>query len=515
MKMPLTRAQRAALERAEAEALARAAAMPQAPQAPVQQPMFFSAPGVPPPNDNFNFDFLMMADKRATLSGFNHFSNLGEYQHEIKIIGQPSENGFIRKLKYQAGYDAVLKSSQQDDTDSLVYEYLVGQCINYFSQFYPCFSYTYAACQYKNETMWGIMRNAPKGTSLRESLANFVDLLDTTNIDALINNGCTNNKLTCLLTQFIPVVGDLIDNVKSFAPLTDPTFDQRIVAANRKELFDECIRLNLSVTHKTRKDDLIEKLTNYYSVYVFPATHATNLNIYTLFFHMTYVILNSFRHMLTHYDLHTGNVMVVNVPEGKVVTIFYYSGGKQIMSYNTGILPVIIDYGRCFVNCAATSSFEVLKKVCNQDGSNPKKKGPCVDSCGNNRGYGFSSPYNSSTGRFDETDEGSYYINYTKKNNSHDLRFLKHFSSQINFSQVAHHPLVQLFRRIVPSVTEFGFPETASIPDGYIRNVEDAVNQLSAILLTPGFTTGYEGVAVYGELHIHTDLIAPFSFVKK
>ena len=193
------------------------------------------------------------------------------------------------------------------------------------------------------------------------------------------------------------------------------------------------------------------------------------------------------------------------------MSVHYYTGGKLIMAYKTAILPVVIDYGRCFVNCAAMQSFEVLKRVCSMDTS---RGGPCADSCGNERGYAFSSPYKQATNTFDETDENSYYINYTKKNNSHDLRFLKYFYSSIDFVNVATHPLVVMLSRISTSMTEFGFPEMASVPDSTIRNIDDALKQLTALVQRQGFTTGFEGLPEYGQLHIHTDLRAPFTFVK-
>lgn len=488
--MPLTRGQIAA-QQAQAQA----------------QPQLFSQPAIPAPDANFNFDFLMTADKNAVLSALNNFQNLGDYQHDIRQLGAESANGFIRKIKYQAGYDVVLKSSQQDDTDSLAYEYLVGQCINFFSQYFPGFSYTYAACQYKNDTQWQRMKDGPK----MEPLSNFIDLLDTRSIENLIGNGCINNKRTCLLTQFVPMVGACIDDVETFAPVMDPTFEQKVAPLNKKQLVEQCKAIGMNVSPKATKGDLIKKLTSHYNKFVYPPSHIGKLDVYTLIFHMTYVMLSSLKNYLTHYDLHNKNVSIVPVPGGRALTVHYYSGGNLIMRYKTALLPVIIDYGRCFVNCAAMQSFEVLKRVCSMD---TPRGGPCADSCGNERGYSFSSPYNQATNSFDETDEYSFYINYTKKNNSHDVRFLSDFYASIDFSHVASHPLVELFRRIVPSRTEFGFPEMASAGDGYIRNVDDALQQLTALVQRPGFQTGFEGLPEYGQLHIHADLREPFTFVK-
>lgn len=477
-------------------------------QAQQAQLQLFSQPAIPPPSANFDFDFLMTADKTAIISGLNNFSNLGDYSHTIRSLGEESLNGFIRKLVYQAGYNVVLKSSVRDDTDSLVYEYLVGQCINHFSKYYPFFSYTFAACQYKNEAAWTQMKNAPGG-----SIAAYIDVMTLGDVNAFIANGCANNKISCLLTQYVPMSGNILDIVKSFSPTLDPTFDTKVKVLNKKQLEAECKKIGMMVSPKAKKQDFIDKLQSYYNKLIYPASHVGILNQITLFFHMTYTMLSSLQNFLTHYDLHAGNVAVVKVPDGKAVTVIYYKGGNNVLQFKTALIPVVIDYGRCFVDCTALGglkSSDVITSVCRQDSSSG---GPCINSCGNDRGYSFSPEYDSKTNTFAETDEDSYFINYTKRNKSHDLRFLRYFASSIDFSQV-NHPLVGLFGRIESSSTPFGLPEMASLPDGMVRNVDDALAQLTAILQMPGFTTGFEGLQEYGTVHINTDLRAPFAFVK-
>lgn len=517
MKFPLTRAQLTAQASAQPAAAEPASAnatksTAKAAKATNASPALFSQPAIPAPYPNFNFDFLMTADKTPILSSLNTFSNLDEYRQEIQNIGQPSANGFIRKLKYQAGYDAVLKSSMEDDTDSLVYEYLVGQCINYFSTYYPCFSYTYAACNYKNQALWEQMKDKPKDQKVMGPLSNYIEIMNTRDVNAFIETGCANNKISCILTQYVPMNGDLTDYISSYSHRLDPNLDQKIEKYKLDQLKKACRDAHLQFNPKARKADLKQLLSNN-NRFVFPASHRNELNKITLFFHMTYSLLNSFKDMLTHYDLHTGNVSVVPVPEGKAITIVYFAKGKEVLRYKSAIIPVVIDYGRCFVNCAATNSFEVLKSVCAMDSSHG---GPCADSCGNERGYGFSSPYNSANNTFAESDVDNYFINYTKKNNSSDLRFIKYFSNQVDFSQVADHPLIQLMSRIVGAQTEYSvFPEMASVRGSQeINNITDALNQLTQTIKTPGFTSGFEGYVDYGRLDIHTDLSAPFRFVK-
>jgi hypothetical protein len=416
-------------------------------------------------NPNFNFDYLMQPDKTAFLAALQNFQNLSLYAAYIKPIGQVSANGFIRQLKYMPGFDVVLKSSMQDDTDSLVYEYLVGQCINHFSSYFPFFSYTYAACQYRDLTWWGRMKEGvPKGDILAEPLLAYVDVMNTSDLTKLIANGCSNNKISCLLTQFIPMAGDLTDFTKQFS--VNQVFDPQYIGY---------------------------------------------LNQITIFFHMTYRMLASLQTFLTHHDLHAGNVAMVKVPDGKAIIVKYYNGGKKILQYKTAYVPVIIDYGRCFVNCSAVQSFNVMKTVCALDAT---RNGPCANSCGDRTGWGFSTPYNPNNNTFTPTDKNHIYLDYTKKNISHDLRFLKFFSSSFDFSHVANHPLVGLFQRIAPSDSDYGWPEMGSVGDSWIRNVNDALAQLEAIVNLNDFNSGFNNLPDYGMLQINVDLSSPFKFTK-
>jgi len=481
-------------------------------------PVLLSQPTIPPPNDYFNIDFLFTPDKSAILFELNSFRNLAEYQMAIEIIGQPSANGFIRKLKYQAGYDVVLKSSMADDTDSLVYEYLVGQCINVFSKYYPCFSYTYAACQYQSEALWKRMSEAIRGQPFNESIANYIQLMSVSDITSLIQSGCANNKISCILTQYVPMRGDLIDFIKPFSRFNtnfETELNKLKVADLKKMLEDNSIPFS----PKQKKAGLISALT-VLNKYVFDVSRTNELYKVALVFHMTYQMLNSFKNYMTHYDLHTGNVSMVIIPDNKVVEVIYKTSNKEVMRYKTTFIPAVIDYGRCYVNCSALGtsidSHELLKTVCANDES---KGGPCVKVCGNERGYSFSSPYNAKTNKFDETDVDSFFINYTKKNNSHDLRFLKFFNDRMDFSQVDKsnyiYNLVQLLSRMTPSPTAYGFQEKASVSGSpEIRNINDALEQLTALVSNPAFVSGNEGIPLYGTITIHTDLRSPFSFVK-
>ena len=50
----------------------------------------------------------------------------------------------------------------------------------------------------------------------------------------------------------------------------------------------------------------------------------------------------------THYDLHTGNILIVELDEPEQFEIKYKRGEKITIMSN--VIPYVIDYGRCFVN---------------------------------------------------------------------------------------------------------------------------------------------------------------------
>ena len=63
---------------------------------------------------------------------FNGFKDF-KYASSVMSIGPKSKNGFARLIKYERdGYEgsAVLKSTYKEDSDNLLFEYLVGQYIN-------------------------------------------------------------------------------------------------------------------------------------------------------------------------------------------------------------------------------------------------------------------------------------------------------------------------------------------------------------------------------------------------
>ena len=102
--------------------------------------------------ENLDLDILFNSHPEHFLEELGYFQNLKNYTLEIVEAERfkcMTGNGYVYKLRYAAPgpisktYSVILKINQDAEADNLVKEYLVGQCINEYSKFYPCFSKTY------------------------------------------------------------------------------------------------------------------------------------------------------------------------------------------------------------------------------------------------------------------------------------------------------------------------------------------------------------------------------------
>jgi len=66
--------------------------------------------------------------------------------------------------------------------------------------------------------------------------------------------------------------------------------------------------------------------------------------------YQVYYTLNSLKKIFTHYDLHYNNIMYIKLP--KIIKIIYEDVPNTVILY-TRFIPIIIDYGRCHINCLA------------------------------------------------------------------------------------------------------------------------------------------------------------------
>ena len=101
-------------------------------------------------------NFLIFGNYYELLT--NHFDNytipnisIEEKTHTCIGSGR---NGFQLKVgvsKDTISNQILLKSSKDGHMDNLIYEYLVGLCVNKFGDYFPIFCQTYGICKYKNK----------------------------------------------------------------------------------------------------------------------------------------------------------------------------------------------------------------------------------------------------------------------------------------------------------------------------------------------------------------------------
>ena len=416
----------------------------------------------------------------------------------IKPIGVNSVNGFIRKLIYRFDdieYPVVLKSTNDAEGDNLVYEFLVGQCINFMSNYYPCFSKTFCCGKYKNESIWRMFRDLNSLSFLPRPINEYIDILDSSNLNNIILNGCANSTLICIFTQYIPIHYSLEDFMKQFCIVKFFTNPERRISFFKKD---------------------------------------NSSRLYTLvsILHMIYQLLSSFADFFTHYDLHLSNAVLVKLPEDKYAQINYHQPDGSVVSTKTEFIPVILDYGHSFVNCNGLqqlihngtnpyNSEDIIRTVCNNDNDNPASS-VCKDICGNQVGFNWIPDYDKSTSTFSTDSEHHYFIDQTRRNRSHDLRLLDMLKRNYDYSEI---PSSEYIKRVFIDDflnkfelwnERFGTPEDVNPNFDKIYNVHTAAKLLNDIIISPDFIRDndaiYSAKILYGTIDIWTNLSKPFVF---
>jgi hypothetical protein len=258
---------------------------------------------------------------------FGNFNNFEYVDPPIKRLGKPSNNGFVKEIKYKR-YDyiayAALKSSASASSDNLAYEYLVGQFINQQCRFFPCFLETYGLFYYKNSVSWKDMKDS-----------------------VTITTNTLKNSL---------VKGDPTD----YSKMCKKSRDAAILIQHLKDV--------------TTIDDLFEN----------PSRASINFVCYDLLYilYQVYMPLAFLKNNFTHYDLHKGNVLIYEPIKGKYIQYHYHIGNGETVIFKSPYIAKIIDYGRSYFkykgNTGNLNSVDIYKKLCAE---------PDCDSCG--KDYGF------------------------------------------------------------------------------------------------------------------------------
>ena len=416
-------------------------------------------------------NFCIFGNKNDVLTTyFDNYTipNVSILEKTHMCIGS-GRNGFQVKVvlsKNEISNEILLKSSNPGNNDNLIYEYLVGLCVNKLCLYFPIFCKTYGVCKYKNNGFVNLMKSKclKFGDMIwfenDNNINNYLENLNIQDLEQSIINGCTHRQELCLSIQYY-------------------------------------------------ESTTLYKLFNYkFSIHDIPLVS----NLITIL-HFVYEGLDKLKDMFTHYDLHTDNVLVYTIPNDNYVEIIYHDDTSKEYHVKSKYIPIIIDYGHSFINCdeidrSISNSNQIFTTVCNNDrnSGNPV----CDGVCGWDSGFFYNDPPN----------KGNYYICSRTPNRSHDLKLLKSFRNETNLNAIKDaSPYLQEFSKFLNNVIfedQYGTPELNTRELGKINNVEQAAEGLRSIIQMPTFIEQNEiffiGKKKYGTLHIWVDQLKQFEF---
>jgi len=382
---------------------------------------------------------------------FENFTNFKYAKSPVIALGEESDNGFVKQIQYiRNDYEcyAVLKSSLANYSDNLMYEYEVGvNFINKQNKIFPCFLETYGLYDYKDEASWSNSRESDQMEI--EDLKNNLQKLES--IDYTI--GCPKSKYISILIQ----------HVKNAVNLKD--FSSKIV-------FDK----NLSLS---RKNEI------------------ANIDI-PLILYQIYMPLATLFDQFTHYDLHSGNILLYEPVKGSYITYNYYLNSGKIIQFKSPFIVKIIDYGRCYYNNGTQNSFDTYSKI---------KE---MESCNDLDGVGFGTFAEIKTKIEKSGYDATNYICSHKSNVSCDLDPAFYLYSFLKDKKILSQDLLDILKRINFRMMISRTKETkeSGLPDK-INNITDLSIKLEEYISTPGFIEAnnnqFETAPKIGDFHIYQD----------
>ena len=283
-------------------------------------------------NSGFCMTFGTEDDKiKRFFEGFTNFT--WAFNH-IKLIGEPSANGFVNQIEYdRSGYKAfaVLKSSNSPESDNLMYEYRVGQYINTLTKIFPCFVETYGLFKYKTGPL----------------PLTFYDAMQTPT----------------------PNPAKTVENLKSNMTLI-PGIDWNLAC-------EQADKLALLIQH-------FDNVQTFYNWYVSNIRNIDlNINICKSIIYQIYIPLGLLKDKFTHNDLHMRNVLLYSPPNGKLIK-FTYKIDDVTIEFDSPFIVKLIDYSRSYFNDdQGENGLNVYNEMC--------KKPSCID-CGKEQGFHFNKP---------------------------------------------------------------------------------------------------------------------------
>jgi hypothetical protein len=261
------------------------------------------------------------------LNFFKNFHSFEYVSDNIHRIGSDSANGVIYQIKYEhRHYNAysILKSSIDDESDNLMYEYLVGTFLNRIMHRTICFIRTFGIFKFKNQYAHNLFIHGNKYYSNinKQFLLDNLSYLDPEPTINTIHTSCQEPAMRCIL----------IENIPSSKSLRDMNKNNEFI-----------------------KNDFIFV---YYQIYA------------------GLVMVNG---DFVHNDLHSSNVLIYQPFTDKYFIYEYHFQGK-ITTFYSPYIAKIIDYGRSyFYENDQNNSSIVLKKICQAK--------ECKPECGIDYGY--------------------------------------------------------------------------------------------------------------------------------
>jgi len=356
---------------------------------------------------------------------FNDFVDLKYAISPVKSFGSASNNGFVNQIKYERdGYKAkaILKSTTKQDSDNLLFEYLVGQYINKQCLVFPCFIETYGWYIYNTDTDWDFMSKKSGKTTIeilkssleigQVALQKYVETQVSTGGNFCVNDkhklppverDCTEIeslfKFACENSQYLAILTQHINNAKS---------------------------LHSMIISSTDVD--------------FPYHDLLNV------LYQIYMPLSTLAETFTHYDFHLLNTLIYEPVVGKYIDYKYKFIDKTIppVKFKCRYMAKIIDYGRSFFNDTSNkeitgNSNSIYETICEniRECNGGGKNGLPLNYCGEDQGFS----------NFDTSKYGiGHYIDSSFRNITHDLLLLYRVKKLLKRPSLSHklsNPLLQ------------------------------------------------------------------------
>jgi hypothetical protein len=345
---------------------------------------------------------ICMALGRYTYRILDLFDSFRDFSRVVKMehIGSKSTNGFVTKLtfdrilengqSYQC--DTVLKSAKSYVSDNLYYEYFAGTFVNYLCTLSPFFTYTMGMYQYNDIIQDGKSKKSGGYGQLKK----LSGINDSPNLSLFLNDNITFRK------------GPYLSNKVSGDDLTDACDMTR---ANGLAIMTEYIPNAQSLGTL-----LGNSMFNQFDL--FPTCL------------ILYGTLSTLAKNFTHYDLHSGNVMMISCPKNKIFRyhmMIYDENGdySDEIVVDSRYLPKIIDYGRSYFRSEkfgkypTVSSYDVYDEICKWDNNRgPDRYHKCCSD------VGFKSLH-------DTPSLHKTYVHSSANNWSHDLRLVDSISEHL------------------------------------------------------------------------------------